>query len=244
MSGATNSADHSTTDAVASATVEDVVMLPLAITRIDSTSGCAAGLTEEGRWIRPEPVLLDDVAGEDPYYVYGRPVHCRIGPSESLDRRPEDRALLERLTTPDVVTNWQGAALETWLAAHCDAAASASFACGRSVGLIRAQLDRLAVFPSTRGRHLVKLAFVDEQGERNEWIVPCLPFSTFAIATLRDEGKPEEVAQHMIRCLRDTKVFLTLVLTKPRTNSLGTIRGCQPLVSGVHTFPSYRDIFF
>jgi hypothetical protein len=224
------------------AETEEVVLLPLVITQVDATSGCVSGLTQDGRWLRPEPVHLDEVTGENPYYAYGRPVHCRLGPSFSADRRPEDRELLERLPTPnEVSSSWHGAALEEWLSEHCDVDAFASFADERSVGLIRAVPQGLSLLQWTRGRYLVRLEFTDMSGHQHNWVVSDLPFCALAISILHCAEDRGALARRMVEHLQAMHFFLSLVLTKPVNQSRrDLIRGCQPLVGGVHTFPLYQ----
>ncbi len=221
---------------------EAVVLLPLVITQVDATYGCVSGLTRDGRWLRPEPVLLDEITGENPYYAYGRPVHCCLGPSLSADRRPEDRELLERLPTANEdSSSWHGAALEEWLSGHRDVDASASFAGERSVGLIRAVPQGLSLLQWTRGRYLVRLEFSDASGQQYNWVVSDLPFCALAISILRSAEDRGALARRMVEHLHATRFFLSLVLTKPVNQSRrDLIRGCQPLVGGVHTFPLYR----
>ena len=224
------------------AATEEVVLLPLVITQVDATFGCVSGLTQDGRWLRPEPVYLDDVAGENPYYAYGRPVHCRLGRSSCADHRPEDRALLERLPPINEVFNGHDAAFEAWLSGHCDVDAAASFAGERSVGLIRAVPKGLSLLQWTRGRYLVRLEFSDTSGQQYQWVVSDLPFCALAISMLRDAQDRGALARRMVEHLHATRFFLSLVLTKPVNSSRrDLIRGCQPLVGGVHTFPPYQS---
>lgn len=221
---------------------EDAVMLPIVITQVDAVYGCVVGLTRDGRFFRPEPAMLDDVSGTHPYYRFGNPVHCRLGPSQASDPRPEDRALLERLPVVEEIAEWRGEALEPWFASHRDKSVEAIFSDDRSVGLIRAQAETLRLIRSTRGRFLILLGFTDEDNQHYEWVVPELPFSKLMTAILQDAEDAEQVAQQIVDCLRQTSLFLALVLSKPRPNAVGSIRGCQPLVGGVHSFPAYADI--
>ncbi|KWC06825.1 hypothetical protein WL44_21725 [Burkholderia ubonensis] len=222
---------------------EDVTLLPLAITQVDATYGCAAGLTPDGRWLRPEPVYLADVAGDAPRYAYGRPVHCRLAPSRGADRRPEDRERVAWLPAAQAVGDWDASRLEAWLSSHCDASVAAGFAGARSAALIEATPERIELLRTTRQRHLVKLAFRDAAGESHAWIVPDLAFAQAVTAILRDAPDSAARADRLVECLGATRMFLAIVLTKPLGHGRGVIRGCQPLVSGVHTFPPYRDGF-
>ncbi len=224
------------------AETEAVVLLPLVITQVDATYGCVSGLTPDGRWLRPESVYVDEIIGDNPCYAYGRPFHCRLGPSLCTDRRPEDRELLERLPAAnEVSSSWQGVALEEWLSGHCDVDAFASFAGERSVGLIRAVPQGLSLLQWTRGRYLVRLEFSDASGQQHNWVVSDFPFCALAISILRSAEDRGALTRRMLEHLQSTRLFLSLVLTKPVNQSRrDLIRGCQPLVGGVHTFPPYQ----
>lgn len=221
---------------------EEAVMLPLVITQVDETFGCVSCLTRDGRWRRPEPVMLDEVSGSEPCYRFGDALFCRLGPTQSSAPRPEDRDLLARLPMLEDVAEWRGQALEGWLTRHCDESALAAFSGDRTVGLIRARPEELALIRSTRGRFLILLGFTDEHEQYHKWIVSDLPFSKWATDILLNAGDADQVARQIIDRLRQTTFFLAVVLSRPKQNSLGAIRGCQPLVGGVHSFPSYRDI--
>jgi hypothetical protein len=220
---------------------EDVVILPLAITQVDENHGCAAGITQDARWFRPEPIPLDHVAGDHPQYHFGSGFRSRLGPSQCDDCRPEDRTLIMRLPMVEEVPEWREEALEAWLAAHLDRSVQSVFAGERSIGLIRAQLETVEVIRSTRGRFLVRLGFTDEDEQLYQWITPDLPFGRLMISIFHNAEDFGEIARQVIDCMRETTVFLTVALSKPKPNALGSIRGCQPLVGGVHSFPPYKN---
>jgi hypothetical protein len=222
--------------------IESLVMLPVVITQVDETYGCVVCMTRDGRLFRPEPVMLEDIAGPSAYFRFGEAVHCRLGPSLASDARPEDRDWLARLPVEGEVAEWRGDALDAWFAGHLDRSAQTVFEGERSVGLIRARPEIVKLIRSTRGRFLIVLGFTDDDGQYHEWIVPDLPFSKAMTAILKDAPDAERIAGEIVERLRQTSFYLALVLSKPRQNSLGSIRGCQPLVGGVHSFPAYADI--
>ena len=226
-----------------SAPNEDALLLPMVITKVDAVYGCVSALTEDGRWLLPEPVLLGDIEGDQPYYAYGRPVRCRLAPSTCADRRPEDRELIERLPIPTSVAIWSDDVLEHWLSAHCDANVAATFAGERSVGLIRAVPERLYLLRSTQQRYLVRLAFRDGAGQQHDWVVPDVSFTQQVLDLMRNAADPDALSARLLHGLQSTRMFLAVVLTKPINRARGIIRGCQPLVGGVHTFPPYSQVF-
>lgn len=222
---------------------EDVTLLPLAITQVDSTYGCVAGMTPDGRWLRPEPVYVADVADVEPRYIFGRPVHFRLAPSRRTDPRPEDRECVEWLPAVHAVSDWEISRLETWLSSHCDANVAAGFSGMRSAALIEATPQHIEVLCTTRQRLLVRLTFRDAAEESHAWIVPDFAFSQTVTAILHGVPDKTERATRLVEYLGSTRMFLAITLTKPLGHARGAIRGCQPLVSGVHTFPPYQGGF-
>ncbi|NEC43275.1 hypothetical protein, partial [Streptomyces sp. SID8016] len=62
--------------------------VPLAVTLDGAGGACVAGVTAEGRWLRPEPVTAAQVAGPDPVYAVHHPVRLPLGPATGDGARP------------------------------------------------------------------------------------------------------------------------------------------------------------
>ncbi|MEU5452853.1 hypothetical protein, partial [Streptomyces californicus] len=76
--------------------------VPLAVTLDGAGGACVAGVTAEGRWLRPEPVTAAQVAGPDPVYAVHHPVRLPLGPATGDGARPLIRTrsgLLSRETS-------------------------------------------------------------------------------------------------------------------------------------------------
>jgi len=228
-------------NAVRTGPVEDIVLTPMVITRIDDVHGCVSALSPDGRWVRPEPVLTGEVTGATPFYRYRQPFHCRIAASSAADRRPEDRDLVMQLDVPPSVTPLADESLQAWMASHCDATVEDAFSAERSVGLVEATVERIYLQRSTQQRVFVRMVFRDASDTRYDWIVPDVHFSSTALAAMRDAPDPELAGAPLLQHLKKSKLFLAVALTQPNNRFPGVFRGCQPLVGGVHSFPDYRD---
>lgn len=222
---------------------EDIVLTPMVITKIDEEYGCVSALSMEGRWIRPEPVLTSEVQGDNPYYHYRYPFHCRIAPSHASDRRPEDRDLVEHLDLSEATPVLEEEALRQWIASHCDADVNQAFDDERSVGLVKARIERIYLQRSTRQRIFVRMVFRDPTDTSYDWIVPDVHFSTTVLKLTKDAADPEQGCAELLAHLKGSKMYLAVALTQPNNRFPGVFRGCQPLVGGVHSFPDYKPLF-
>jgi hypothetical protein len=218
---------------------EEALLLPMAITRVDAEYGCVAALTEDGQWLRPGPVFLADLESPESRYAFRRPFRCRLAPSSSDDSRVEDRDLLGHIDGPAIGFQMTEDELLSWYLTHSDANADAAFSGERSAGLIEVSLERVSLQRSTQQRFFVRMAFKDASGTAYDWIVTDLHFSRMVTSRLRDAEDPEQASASLLQLLQSARVLLTVVLTKPTHRARGVVRGCQPLVGGVHTFPDY-----
>lgn len=243
MDGFIQPASADNTTKLVEENTENVMLLPLVITKVNSSHGCVSALSEEGRWLRPEPVLLEDIESENPYFAFGQSVFCRLAPSIDPEPRPEDRELVARLPVNSPVNSWTASNLESWLENKCDRDVEACFADDRTVGLIEVVAERVYIQRSTQQRYLVRLAFRDGSDCVHDWVVPDVTFSSLVVKLVLEGESHEGICAILLSALRSTRIFLAAVLTKPINRARGIIRGCQPLVGGVHTFPSYVTLF-
>lgn len=224
---------------VISVLTEEASLLPMAITRVDAEYGCVSGLTSDGRWMRPGPIALAEVEGSPPRYAFRRPFRCSIAPSTSPDSRIEDRLLLAHIDGAATELQMTEDQLLSWYLAHVDADVNTALGGERSVGLIEVTPERVYLLRSTQQRFLVRMCFKDASGTACDWVVPDIQFSRLAVSLLRDAPDQAKAEALLMTILQPRRMFLTIVLTKPTTRARGVIRGCQPLVGGVHTFPDY-----
>jgi len=232
---------HAASDML-STSVEESLLLPMVITRVDAEYGCVAALTLEGRWLRPGPVFLADLESPESRYSFRRLYRCRIAPSSSADSRVEDRDLLGAVDGPAVDLQMTEDQLLSWYLTHADADADAAFAGERSVGLIEVRPERVYLQRSTQQRFFVRMAFKDASGIAYDWVVPDIHFGRMVASRLRDAEDPVQASASLFQILQSARVFLAVVLTKPINRARGVFRGCQPLVGGVHTFPDYARL--
>lgn len=195
--------------------------VPLAVTLDTEGGACVAGVTAEGRWLRPEPVTAAQVAGTDPGYVMHRPVRLVLGPATGDGARPEDRAAggAPRRAGPPAGPAGRAALL----AAVADPDVATAFAGGRSAGLVAVRPLGFRHQRSTGGRTFLRMEFTDSTGEHFDWIVRDL--------RLLDAG-PGEVA--LPTGPEAPVLYAAVGLTHPNHRFPGRFRGCHPLVVGLH----------
>jgi hypothetical protein len=209
------------------------LVLPMAITRADDTSACVGALTADGRWVRPEPVALAQVADRaTSAWRYRRWVAVRLAAPTVADPRPEDRTLLGE---PVPGEQWPAGRCRDWAGRFADSTVVTALAGERSLGLVSATLHRVYVKAATRGRLFTRFVFSDRTGTEYDWIVPDVETAGPLLAQARDGSLPAEVAdQTRDRLQQGGPLLLTLGLTRPNNRFPGRFRGCHPLVVGVH----------
>ncbi len=203
-----------------------LTLVPLAVTLADGEAACVAGLSDDGAWLRPEPIAAGQVTGDDPVYDFFRPVGLDLAPSVEPDARPEDRAVVTGPHPGASVPAPQRAAL---LRAHADHTVEDAFRGERSTGLVQVRPLRLRHRRATGGRTFLRLTFTDASGTEYDWIVR-------DVRLLRDLA-PGADADDLAPALAGPQapaLYLAIGLTKPNGRFPGRFRGCHPLVVGVH----------
>ncbi len=219
--GSGTAAPGSGTAAGAELPSEMTEFVPLAVTLDGAGGACVAGVTAEGRWLRPEPVTAAQVAGPDPVYAVHHPVRLPLGPATGDGARPEDRAAAgaPRRAGPPA----EPARRAALLAAVADPDVATAFAGGRSAGLVAVRPLGYRHQRSTGGRTFLRLEFTDNTGERFDWIVRDV--------RLLDAG-PGEIA--LPAGPEAPLLYAAVGLTHPNHRFPGRFRGCHPLVVGLH----------
>lgn len=208
-------------------------LVPLAVTLDTEGGACVAGVTAQGRWLRPEPVTAAEVTGADPVYTMHRPVRLDLGPATGGDARPEDRAVRG---TPRRAGPFAGpderAAL---LAAVADPDVATAFADGRSAGLVAVRPLRYRRQRSTGGRTFLRLEFTDRTGERFDWIVRDVRLLLDNDLRLPPNGDADGRDPGTLPAGPGApELFAAVGLTHPNHRFPGRFRGCHPLVVGLH----------
>ncbi|AUX26887.1 uncharacterized protein SOCEGT47_074570 [Sorangium cellulosum] len=213
-----------------------VRVLPFAMTQVDDRHACVGSLTEDGRWVRPEPVTLDMV---DRAFVYRTWTELALVPSAHPDARPEDRAMLQ---APRPLGRIDAAAWKELAERHLDPDVLTALGGERSLGLVKASIERLYLKRSTGGRRFVRMVFTDRASRTYDWIVPELRLRRLIERHAQGDRIDPRAEEHVRRALNDAEIYLCLGLTKPNHRLPGQFRGCHPLVVGLHALPEPEEL--
>ncbi len=217
--------------------VSDVLLAPLALTRVDEHEACVAGVTSGGAWTRPQPIpatILDDAHCLFRYFEW---VRVRLAPSPYADARPEDRALVGSPRPAGV--GIEEAERAGFLVRHADRRVSAVFGEGRSLGRVEVQWYGLEARRATSGRMHLRARFRDGGGEEHDWIVADAVFGRFVWPHVDHAVLYPSFGDRLGSALSSSRTFLAIALTKPNPRFPGRFGGCHPLVVGVHALPGY-----
>jgi hypothetical protein len=209
---------------------------PLAITRVDDGEACVGAITRAGEWIRPGPISPQDVVdrARSPFQ-HLQWLRLAVRPATSADRRPEDHAVCAPVEIAGPPAS--GEARRKLLERAVDPSIDAAFCGERSLGLVRARVERIYVKRSTGGRAFIRAAFEDAAGSAFDWIVPDLVLSTALGAGIREGAIAPVMDAFLAEVLADSAAYLAVGLTKPNHRFPGRFRGCHPLIVGLHLVP-------
>ncbi|MET0622393.1 MAG: hypothetical protein ABW250_05385 [Pyrinomonadaceae bacterium] len=214
-------------------------LLPLAITRAEGRYGCIGAVGEDGGWLRPEPIYVEDVESPDGSYRYFHWTEAHLTASSADDARPEDRDLCEEAAAPRLLSAVPEEARLPFLAGHADEDVASAFAGGRSLGLVEVGVKNFYVKRATGGRSFVRGEFSDRTGEVYDWIIPEIAFGR-VVRPHVDEGVLEPAfVERLLLTFGRARTFFTVGLTKPNFRFPGKFRDCHPLVVGIHSGPDY-----
>ena len=138
--------------------------LPLAITRAEGRYACIGAVGEDGGWLRPEPIYVEDVESPDTNYVYFHWTAARLKASTADDARPEDRDLDREGEGPQLLSALTEDERLRFLIGHADEDVASAFAGERSLGLVEVEVKNFYVKRSTGGRSFVRGEFADRAG--------------------------------------------------------------------------------
>ncbi len=215
--------------------------VPLAITRSGGGEACVGAVGEDGVWIRPEPIPIDEALGDDSPYRYFRWTAADLGPSRVADPRPEDRDLRRDALRPHVVPDMPPLDRAEYLGRLADDSVETALSGDRSLGLVRARVQRLYAKASIGDRVFLRAEFSDEAGVTFDWIIPEIAFCREAGRFLRGTTLDPTFQSLVLTLFERVPTFFTIGLTKPNHRFPGRFRGCHPLVVGIHTVPDYRE---
>jgi hypothetical protein len=211
-------------------TLAEETIFPLVITLDTDNTACVSGATPDRRWLRPEPVLFEEVSGATPLYQYFQPVTIELAASRADDARPEDRHVVGAATHAGAPLSLDDQG--ELLVKMTDASVDQAFAGLRSVGVVHVEARRLYRQRSTGGKRFVRLAFTDTTGVEYDWIVRDVRF----LAPFPDPAHPDDAdwLEGFAARLKAEPFYMSIGLTKPTGRFPGQFRGCHPLVVGVH----------
>lgn len=207
-------------------------LLPLGITRVSDTEVCAAGVTPDGRWLRPEGLDPDLVGGPASPFRFDTWSTVRLALPDAPDRRPEDRLLLAAEAGEPIDGPERAALLDSTCSASVTAAVDGVT---RTAGLVRARVGGLRVRRTIGGRTILVASFTDEAGDR--WDLGVLDVRAHALCG------DDDAADRLLAALAGVTTYLTISLTKPEERVSRRFAGCFPLVGGIHTEPDVLATF-
>ena len=214
--------------------------VPLAVTKANNEEACVGAVAENGEWVRPEPIAVEEVQADAAPYRYFWWTAADLGPSRAVDCRPEDRDLRRNPQTPCVLSDRPPEDRATFLSRHLDADVETAFSGTRSLGLVRVRVCRLYAKRSTGGRLFFRAEFSDGSASTFDWIIPELAFSREVEPFVIDGELDTSFASHLVALFDRRPTYFAVGLTKPNHRFPGRFRGCHPLVVGIHTVPDYR----
>jgi hypothetical protein len=216
--------------------------LPLAITRADGRYACVGAIAEDGSWMRPEPIYLEDVESPNSSYRYFYWTAAHLKASTAEEVRPEDRDLSRVDAEPQLVSALPETERLPFLVKHADADVPAAFAGQRSLGLIEVCVKRFYVKRSTGGRSFIRGEFSDAMGEVYDWIIPEIDFGRVVSPYITAGILRPAFAEHLIETFGRVRTFFTVGLTKPNFRFPGKFHDCHPLIVGIHSEPNYIQL--
>ena len=220
---------------------ESLSLVLLVITRVDFEHACIAGLDSRGRWIRPMPVQIPEVDGEHARFAFASRYNVKLQGRPGEDSRPEDRKLVKEHFFMEPGEALPANEVERLCERSQDVDVDACFARERSAGLIRATAVRVYLQRGFQQRSFVRMVFTDASGQEFDWLVADLHFSDWAASEHQRHSNREAAEAAILKPLSESNLYLALTLTTPINRPRGVIRGCQPLVGGVHSFPHYAS---
>lgn len=209
--------------------------VPLAITIAEDGYGCVAGIDEHQQWIRPEPILASEVSAPETPYHYFTWIGAELGAPTVAEPRIEDRCLSGR---PAPIRPLEPAERAELIRRVLDPDVERAFSGDRTVGLVRVRVERIYIWQWVAKQRFVRAVFYDASGACHDWIVPDYRFGQ----ACSPEGGPraaQQNAERLSQILSTSETYFTVSLTRPNTRFPGKVRGCHPLVVGVHGEPDY-----
>ena len=209
----------------------------MGISKVSEHEACGGALRPDGTWVRPETPTIVDVKAENSPFVYFRWARAVLGKSIENNPRPEDHHMLQ---PPFGEEKLSDAAQLSFLRKHQDRCAEAAFAGERSLGLIKATVQRVYHKQSTGGRSFLRVEFTDAAGESYDWIITEVRFPEEITPYLVNGEITPDFGQRLHTIFNSTETYFTIALTKPNNRFPGKFRGCHPVIIGIHTVPEYK----
>lgn len=205
-------------------------ILPLAITQVDSSLACVAGITDSNEWIRPEPIYVSDI--KNGLFKYEYTTKITYEKLNVVDARKEDKRLWgakNQYFRPKYDKNFKSR-IYTVL----DESLENIFCSGRSVGIIKINIKDITYGRTLGGKKNFRLIFTNNNKEYN-FIVRDYFFVQEMQKELINGRLQEKYKKNIITKYSISEVFLTVSLTKP-TSFSGPYNGCHAIAAGIHCY--------
>jgi hypothetical protein len=216
--------------------------VPLAITRAEGRYACIGAVAEDGGWLRPEPIYVEDVESAGSSYRYFHWTAARLKASTASDARPEDRDLDMEDESPRLLSAMPDEERLPFLVKHADGDVASAFEGERSLGLVEVGVRNFYVKRATGGRSFVRGEFGDGAGRVYDWIIPEIDFGRAIRPHVADGSLAPDFAERLLQTFGSVRTFFTVGLTKPNFRFPGKFRDCHPLVVGIHSAPDYAGL--
>lgn len=216
--------------------------MPLAITRAEGGYGCVGAVAEDGGWLRPEPIYVEDLEGHDSSYRYFHWTEARLKASSETDARPEDRDLDRTEAGPRLLSAMPEEERLPFLVSHADGDVDAAFAGERSLGLIEVSVKNFYVKRATGGRSFVRGEFSNGVGDVYDWIIPEIAFGRLVQPHINEGVLEPAFVERLLAVFGRARTFFAIGLTKPNFRFPGKFRDCHPLIVGIHTGTDYARL--
>lgn len=219
--------------------VKTLRLLPIAITQSSNSEGCVGALTTDGQWIRPQPILAEELTSQNAVFRYRYWTTVTIKPLITDESRPEDCVLVNAPSRGIYLSE------DEWFehfTLHCDRNVTTAFEGGRSLGLVEVKVHDVYVRPHLGNRQFIRLCFTDPAKNLYDWIVPEISFGQIVWSYVENKAIKQSFSTKLLEILSQVQVFIAIGLTLPNNRFPGKFRGCHPLVVGLHTIPDYHTL--
>lgn len=205
-------------------------ILPLAITQVDSTFACVAGLTNQNAWIRPEPVYIEDIRSG--FFRYEHLTEILYNQTNAPEARKEDKSICrENLYELNIKHDNN---VCSRIKKILDKSLDTIFDNERTVGIVKIEITDITYGKTLGGKKNFRIIFIDSKREHNLIIADYYLKHEIQQQLVNDE-LPKQSKINFITKYSNMEIFLTVSLTKP-TPFPGPYNGCHAIAAGFHHY--------